>query len=90
MFLYIDPLKQGLKLLAILSLLIVRKFLYIDPLKQGLKHIISIDGKIYKIVFIHRSIKTRIETDAILKWDRDGDLFLYIDPLKQGLKHIIY
>ena len=39
------------------------EFLYIDPLKQGLKlHILSIIiGEL--IVFIHRSIKTRIETN---------------------------
>jgi len=37
-------------------------FLYIDPLKQGLKQIeYSITGLLLS-VFIHRSIKTRIET----------------------------
>jgi len=38
MFLYIDPLKQGLKHIInnCLSLVIIL-FLYIDPLKQGLK-----------------------------------------------------
>ncbi len=37
-------------------------------------------------VFIHRSIKTRIET-FILIWQMVGLMkFLYIDPLKQGLK----
>jgi len=38
------------------------QFLYIDPLKQGLK--LGVDkweGEI-GLVFIHRSIKTRIET----------------------------
>jgi len=63
MFLYIDPLKQGLKRFNIIIASSYLLFLYIDPLKQGLKHmgfnIISIDGK----VFIHRSIKTRIETE---------------------------
>ena len=39
MFLYIDPLKQGLKPEAqINSAIEGKKFLYIDPLKQGLKH----------------------------------------------------
>jgi len=38
-------------------------FLYIDPLKQGLKHKIAGQwhGELIT-VFIHRSIKTRIET----------------------------
>ena len=40
----------------------IKKFLYIDPLKQGLKlHFLLIWFNI-EIVFIHRSIKTRIET----------------------------
>ncbi len=39
MFLYIDPLKQGLKLSVSSYIYInLEKFLYIDPLKQGLKH----------------------------------------------------
>mgnify|MGYP000994648182 CR=1 FL=1 len=39
MFLYIDPLKQGLKRKRIISLIPKHNmFLYIDPLKQGLKH----------------------------------------------------
>ncbi len=37
-------------------------------------------------VFIHRSIKTRIETDNMLKVVVRAISFLYIDPLKQGLK----
>ena len=38
MFLYIDPLKQGLKpFAAALKNEIGWEFLYIDPLKQGLK-----------------------------------------------------
>jgi len=42
MFLYIDPLKQGLKLSRVNSgTLPSYLFLYIDPLKQGLKHIIK-------------------------------------------------
>ncbi len=37
-------------------------------------------------VFIHRSIKTRIETIP-LEFSQTGiETFLYIDPLKQGLK----
>ncbi len=38
-------------------------FLYIDPLKQGLKHKLAIPLLQLFFVFIHRSIKTRIETE---------------------------
>jgi len=38
-------------------------------------------------VFIHRSIKTRIETRIHDGEHHNGERFLYIDPLKQGLKH---
>ncbi len=61
-------------------------FLYIDPLKQGLKlcsYSLSATG--YH-VFIHRSIKTRIETIQEIFQSLHIILFLYIDPLKQGLK----
>ena len=37
-------------------------FLYIDPLKQGLKPYCDSTYGIIQSVFIHRSIKTRIET----------------------------
>jgi len=37
-------------------------FLYIDPLKQGLKHPYYANNDDPFEVFIHRSIKTRIET----------------------------
>jgi len=39
------------------------------------------------MVFIHRSIKTRIETEGnkIIAYN-EVKKFLYIDPLKQGLK----
>ncbi len=37
-------------------------------------------------VFIHRSIKTRIETYDKSKGSAIHTWFLYIDPLKQGLK----
>ncbi len=36
--------------------------LYIDPLKQGLKQEIVVSTIIFIVSFIHRSIKTRIET----------------------------
>ena len=80
-FLYIDPLKQVIetKNLKIFK----AAMLYIDSLKQGLKH------NKYPVaytpsVFIHRSIKTRIETSIIIL--NMLFYFLYIDPLKQGLK----
>jgi len=37
-------------------------------------------------VFIHRSIKTRIETISGQHLQDNASMFLYIDPLKQGLK----
>jgi len=37
-------------------------FLYIDPLKQGLKQPDGTKRLVPVLVFIHRSIKTRIET----------------------------
>ncbi len=40
-----------------------------------------------KGVFIHRSIKTRIETQRFSLHKSEMQEFLYIDPLKQGLKH---
>ncbi len=39
------------------------------------------------MVFIHRSIKTRIETYWKRYKQELNNWFLYIDPLKQGLKH---
>ena len=53
-FLYIDPLKQGLKLknnICRSSLPIM--FLYIDPLKQGLKHNLIPDNIYPMIVFLY-------------------------------------
>jgi len=44
LFLYIDPLKQGLKQeREIVFLKGDMKFLYIDPLKQGLKQLTMLD-----------------------------------------------
>jgi len=63
-------------------------FLYIDPLKQGLKQIYEGNRMEIIHVFIHRSIKTRIETIWIDLAVQAILVFLYIDPLKQGLKHI--
>ena len=70
LFLYIDPLKQGLKLIIFVSgsaSAIV--FLYIDPLKQGLKPCTPSFSSQRTTVFIHRSIKTRIETLFAQIWD---------------------
>ena len=64
------------------------KFLYIVPLKQGLKLIIATVAMIETKVFIHSSIKTRIET-ILSTWALFlSSLFLYIVPLKQGLKRM--
>ena len=63
-----------------------RLFLYIDPLKQGLKRLIPQINSLFHFVFIHRSIKTRIETFCSEGFGTTHILFLYIDPLKQGLK----
>jgi len=43
-----------------------------------------------KNVFIHRSIKTRIETFRLYRYKIFISVFLYIDPLKQGLKLDLY
>jgi len=87
MFLYIDPLKQGLKRKRIISLIPKHNmFLYIDPLKQGLKPLPEFRKAMIDTVFIHRSIKTRIETLLYFCLYKNIFLFLYIDPLKQGLK----
>ena len=61
-------------------------FLYIVPLKQGLKHPPIEVGHIFRQVFIHSSIKTRIETFLLDKSGKSVQRFLYIVPLKQGLK----
>ena len=63
-------------------------FLYIVPLKQGLKLISSISFVSNIIVFIHSSIKTRIETIIPKLFIFGLNWFLYIVPLKQGLKLI--
>ncbi len=87
-FLYIVPLKQGLKLInGTRRCLMIKKFLYIVPLKQGLKQkIINILWIACGIVFIHSSIKTRIETESFRPFLASESGFLYIVPLKQGLK----
>ncbi len=62
-FLYIDPIKQGLKRMEAENLIqTAAEFLYIDPIKQGLKHKMTRALNELNDVFIHRSNKTRIET----------------------------
>ena len=62
-------------------------FLYIVPLKQGLKQKLDKVIRENVPVFIHSSIKTRIETPIQNNYKDKNDMFLYIVPLKQGLKH---
>jgi len=64
MFLYIVPLKQGLKQKDKKELFLENLFLYIVPLKQGLKQQSFHTFMEMIKVFIHSSIKTRIETDS--------------------------
>ncbi len=66
----------------------MKKFLYIVPLKQGLKLLQNIAKELVgSKVFIHSSIKTRIETNKkTRKYKWRFKWFLYIVPLKQGLK----
>ena len=87
MFLYIVPLKQGLKQESFEI-----KFLdYPVFIHRSIKTRIETSlrrKKMAKVqyVFIHRSIKTRIETLKSGIMDQLSSKFLYIDPLKQGLK----
>ncbi len=54
------------------------QFLYIDPLKQGLKRSIDTLSSLSGLVFIHRSIKTRIETaDGIAYFYRFCRVFIH-------------
>ena len=64
------------------------KFLYIVPLKQGLKQRQDNIETPKNKVFIHSSIKTRIETKLDKHSYPTSFLFLYIVPLKQGLKRV--
>ncbi len=87
MFLYIVPLKQGLKPIQdCISEINDILFLYIVPLKQGLKLSSAKEELKSRQVFIHSSIKTRIETGRPQKRAPRRARFLYIVPLKQGLK----
>ena len=46
------------------------------------------DATVDVVVFIHSSIKTRIETPDFFLLKPPQKAFLYIVPLKQGLKHL--
>ncbi len=89
-FLYIDPLKQGLKL-SIYRTKNKESGVFIH---RSIKTRIETEYKYFYVsslfsVFIHRSIKTRIETVINMLFSYVRFQFLYIDPLKQGLKHLI-
>ena len=84
-----NPLKQGLKLLG------NRAFggtgamsLSMNPLKQGLKRHDIYDILANRSVFIHESIKTRVETQDYRPAAHKPVWSLSMNPLKQGLKHI--
>ena len=53
MFLYIDPLKQGLKPIRYRNMdFTALMFLYIDPLKQGLKLMMNLLGIIIGLYYL--------------------------------------
>ncbi len=58
-----------------------------NPLKQGLKPLTASDSLVMPSVFIHESIKTRVETRLFLAQDFQIQASLSMNPLKQGLKH---
>jgi len=53
MFLYIDPLKQGLKRFNIIIASSYLLFLYIDPLKQGLKQFFPVNEEGLEKLFLY-------------------------------------
>ena len=61
-----------------------------NPLKQGLKLRKTIHAAQNSAVFIHESIKTRVETRS--RQTRQGGILmsLSMNPLKQGLKRRIH
>ena len=83
----INPLNQGLKHHSLPSLLdFATESLSINPLNQGLKHWHGGDLGLHLIVFIHQSIKPRVETMSRLGCWLWASLSLSINPLNQGLK----
>ncbi len=57
-----------------------------NPLKQGLKHAVLTAAIEEGMVFIHESIKTRVETLENLSLNLLNMKSLSMNPLKQGLK----
>ena len=85
-FLYIDPLKQGLKLVDAIGARNKENVFIHRSIKTRIEtENQSITIRLHN-VFIHRSIKTRIETPKQIHHNKILKQFLYIDPLKQGLK----
>ncbi len=61
-------------------------FLLYSPLNQGLKHLQDQPLSLLVGVFTLQSIKSRIETPALLKGLKGNFAFLLYSPLNQGLK----
>ncbi len=57
-----------------------------NPLKQGLKPMVSSVLRVVSFVFIHESIKTRVETIPLSLPSMAQKVSLSMNPLKQGLK----
>jgi len=62
------------------------RFLYIDPLKQGLKRNAAASDFSPEIVFIHRSIKTRIETTLLIATKKKGLLVFIHRSIKTRIE----
>ena len=60
--------------------------LSMNPLKQGLKHRLASRNRFAALVFIHESIKTRVETTLVHERSHPRTSSLSMNPLKQGLK----
>ena len=87
LFLYIVPLKQGLKLFGkLFHFHAVPVFIH-SSIKTRIETFPILSVLVCEpVVFIHSSIKTRIETGANKMANIRVKEFLYIVPLKQGLK----
>jgi len=87
-FLYIDPIKQGLKQEISSDIDLSKLIVFIHRSnKTRIETPIDAFHIFHKpAVFIHRSNKTRIETFLSFFFFSLSFLFLYIDPIKQGLK----
>mgnify|MGYP007069371886 CR=1 FL=1 len=83
-----DPLKQGLKPDSGFSTSENENIREQDPLKQGLKLISGLGLNPRPPNSWARSIKTRIETTSLSKYQPTRPFIREQDPLKQGLKLI--